>query len=166
MTASEQATLCSRFKKYIHVITGASSPPRQPRQLPWLIFETTINYKKWPKQLGRFEDKRHLYFSTKHKKDSLNNKYPWSSMQIWRNRYFFHSTKQKKLLKNICSSLHNWRNKYFYYSTKQKKKLFKYTEFSLQNWKEMNIFIILQSKKTLLKYPGSSLQNWKKIKMC
>jgi len=26
--------------------TGASSPPRQPRQLPWLIFETVINYKK------------------------------------------------------------------------------------------------------------------------
>ena len=37
---------------------GASSPPRQPRQLPWLIFETIIDYKKWPKQLGRFQEKK------------------------------------------------------------------------------------------------------------
>ena len=41
---------------------GASSPPRQPRQLPWLIFETIINYKKWPKQLGRFEEKNIFIF--------------------------------------------------------------------------------------------------------
>ena len=26
------------------MVAGASSPPRQPRQLPWLIFETIINY--------------------------------------------------------------------------------------------------------------------------
>ena len=32
------------FKKYyIYILTGASSPPRQPRQLPGLIFETKIN---------------------------------------------------------------------------------------------------------------------------
>ena len=39
------------------LVSGASPPPRQPRQLPWLIFETIIYYKKWPKQLGRFQEK-------------------------------------------------------------------------------------------------------------
>ena len=46
---------------------GASSPPRQPRQLPLMIFETIINYKKWPKQLGRFQEKKYPNFSTKQK---------------------------------------------------------------------------------------------------
>ena len=47
----------SYFSSQRETIAGASSPPRQPRQLPWLIFETIINYKKWPKQLGRFQEK-------------------------------------------------------------------------------------------------------------
>ena len=46
---------------------GASSPPRQPRQLPLMIFETIINYKKWPKQLGIFQEKKYPNFSTKQK---------------------------------------------------------------------------------------------------
>ena len=46
---------------------------------------------------------------------------PGCSLQIWRNKYFYYSTKQKNLLKYPGSSLQNWRNKYFYYSTKQKK---------------------------------------------
>ena len=44
--------------------TGASSPPRQ---LPWLIFEIIINYKKWPKQPGRFKEKIFILISTKQK---------------------------------------------------------------------------------------------------
>ena len=44
---------------------GASSPPRQPRQLPLMIFETIINYKKWPKQLGRFEKKIFIFLPSK-----------------------------------------------------------------------------------------------------
>jgi hypothetical protein len=32
-----------------------------------LIFETIRNYKKQPKQLGRFEEKKNLYFSTEQK---------------------------------------------------------------------------------------------------
>ena len=80
----------------------------------------------------------------------------------------------KNLLKHPGSSLQNWRNRYFYYSTKHKKlfkypgfekinnfiilpsikKLLEYTGFSLRNWKKI--------LKKLLKYPGSFLQNWKK----
>ena len=56
---------CLKLRRLVY--SGASSPPRQARHLPWLIFETTINYKKWPKQLGRFEEKNYLYFSTKQK---------------------------------------------------------------------------------------------------
>ena len=84
-------------------MSWASSPPRQPRQLPWWIFETMINYKKWPKELGRFEEKN-LYFFPSIKKNSLDNKYPWSSLQIWRNKYLFYSTKQKTSL-NILGLL-------------------------------------------------------------
>ena len=73
-------------------VSGASSPPRQPRQLPWLIFETTINYKKWHKQLGRFEGKN-LYFSTK-QKNSLNILCLF--LKNWKNKCY--STKQKIFL--------------------------------------------------------------------
>ena len=34
--------LKSSPKKYLNGYVGASLPPRQPKQLPWLIFETTI----------------------------------------------------------------------------------------------------------------------------
>ena len=146
--------------------SGASSPPRQPRQLPWLIFETMINYKKWPKQLGRFEEEKKFYQA---KKNCLNifwgllcrieeinifiilpsiKKlliYPGSSLQNWQ-KWLYYSTKQKRRLKYPGSSLQNWRNKYFHYSTKHKKNSFKkYTGPSLSNWK--NGFIILLNKK-------------------
>ena len=44
--------------KVSNVIPGASLPPRQPRQLPWLIFETIMNYK-----LGRFEARKLLEYT-------------------------------------------------------------------------------------------------------
>ena len=47
---------------WLIIVTGTSLPPRQPRQLPWLIFETIIDYKKWPKQLGSFQEKYILIF--------------------------------------------------------------------------------------------------------
>ena len=65
--AGEHDNYVSTFQTYI--IPGASSPPRQPRQLPWLIFETIIDCKEWPKQLGRFQEKKYPYFSTKQKKN-------------------------------------------------------------------------------------------------
>ena len=61
-------------------MTGASSPPWQPRQLPWLIFEIIIiNYKKWPKQLGRFEEEEIFLFFYQAKKLNILSfmlKYP------------------------------------------------------------------------------------------
>jgi hypothetical protein len=63
------STMATKISKWflskistIYDYAGASPPPRQPRQLPWLIFETIINYKKWPKQLGRFEEKNIFIF--------------------------------------------------------------------------------------------------------
>ena len=43
-----------------------------PRQLPWLIFETMIDYKKWPKQLGRFQEKNILIFLPSKKSPLIN----------------------------------------------------------------------------------------------
>ena len=70
--------------------TGASSPPTQPRQLPWLIFEIIINYKKWPKQPGRFEGKKFFIFLP-------TKKFPF--LQNWKNKYY--STKQKNSLNTL-----------------------------------------------------------------
>ena len=84
-----QVNLCQKLL-FLHQLTyddrffielqvpGASSPPRQPRQLPWLIFETIINYKNWPKQLGRFEEKNIFIFLPSKKL----LKYTGSSLQI------------------------------------------------------------------------------------
>jgi hypothetical protein len=52
-----QNTFSVKKSQKLDFITGASLPPRQPRQLPWLILDTLINCKNWPKQLGRFEGK-------------------------------------------------------------------------------------------------------------
>ena len=76
------------------LMAGASSPPRQPRQLPWLIFETIINYKKWPKQLGRFQEKKYSYFSTKQKKLL---KYTVSFLQNWKNGFIILPSKKDSL---------------------------------------------------------------------
>ena len=51
-----------KISRLFNNTAGASLPPRQPRQLPWLIFETIINYMKWPKQLGRLEEKNVFIF--------------------------------------------------------------------------------------------------------
>ena len=43
-------------------------------------------------------------------------KYTGSSLQNWRNKYFYYSTKHKKLFKNPRSSVQIWRNKYLFFS--------------------------------------------------
>ena len=115
--------------------TGASSPPRQPRQLPWLIFDTIIKYKKWPKQLGRFEGKKSLFFYQAKKLlilclfcriGKINIILP-SKKSSWINWVLFAELKKWILL--------------LFYQLLQK-----------------NGFIILLSKKKLL-----SLQTWKKM---
>ena len=201
---SEKLALKLRQASYLDCRpSGASSPPRQPRQLPWLIFETLMS------SLADLK-KKNLYFSTKHKKtpeimkilglpsrfEEINIflilpsieklfKYTGSSLQIWRNKYFYYSTKQKNNFLNILGLLSRIeKNIYLYHYTKDKK-LLKYIETSLQilenkyffvlpskkisltilgllcRIEEINIFIILPSKK-LLEYTGSSLWIWKK----
>ena len=97
-----------------------ASPPRQPRQLPWLIFGTMINYKKWPKQLGRFQEKKYPYFSTK-QKNSLNILCLFCRIK---EIYIFTSLPSIKYSLNILG-------------------LF-------CRFEEINIFIVLTSKKSLL----------------
>ena len=67
---------------------GASTPPRQ---LPWLIFENIIDYKKWPKQIGRFQEKDILIFLPS-KKTLL--KYTVSFLQNWKNGFIILSSKK------------------------------------------------------------------------
>ena len=83
---------CFGNNTILSIRSGASSPPRQPRQLPWLIFETIIDYQKWPKQLGRFQEKKYPYFSTKQtKKNSLN---VLSFLQNWKNGFIILPSKK------------------------------------------------------------------------
>ena len=82
-----------------------------------------------------------------------------TAWQIWRTNVFIFLP-SKKLLKYTGSSLQNWRNTYFYYSTKHNKKLFKYPGSSLQIWRNKYFYCSTKHKK-LLKYPGSSLQIWR-----
>ena len=72
---------------------GASSPPRQPRQLPLMIFETIINYKKWPKQLGIFQEKNILIFYQAKKL----LKYTMSFLQNWKNGFIVLLSKKNSL---------------------------------------------------------------------
>ena len=109
-------------------------------------------------------------------KNLLN--YTGSTLQNWRNRYFYYSTKHLNILGLLCKFeeinifiilqrkknslyilglLQNWRNKYFYYSTKHKK-LFKNPWSSIQIWR--NKYLYYQAKK-IPEYTGSSLQIWK-----
>ena len=87
--------------------SGASSPTRQPRQLPWLIFETMIN------SLANLKKK----FSTKQKKTA------WIYYLFWRTEKKILFYQANSLLKYTGFSLQNWRNKHFYHSTKQNKSL-------------------------------------------
>ena len=90
-------------------MAGASLLPRQPRQLPWLIFETITNYKKWPKQLSRFEVKFIFIFLPSKKIASIYCVF-FAELKQWilfywvllcsieEFKYFYHYTKHKRLL--------------------------------------------------------------------
>ena len=75
-------------------------------------------------EFSRIEKQTKKYHSTKHEKNSLD-------LQIWRNKYFHYSTKQKHLLKilGILCRI------------------------------EREIFLLFYQAKKLLKYTGSSLRN-------
>ena len=145
--------------------------------LGWFLRLNKINYKKWPKQLGRFEEKN-LYFSTKQKtpqiycvffaelkkstlfyqaKNLLN--YTWSSLQNWRDRYFYYSTKHLNTLGLLC----RFEEIIFFFISPSKKhtNFFKNILGLLCRIEEMNIFIILLGIEQLFKYLRSSLQIWR-----
>ena len=60
--------------------TGASSPPRHPRQLPWLIFETIINQEMAQTAWQIWRKKIHLFFYQANKTVSF--------LQNWTNKYY------------------------------------------------------------------------------
>ena len=119
----------------------------------WILFYQAKNLLKYTVSSLQIWRNKYFYHSTKLKRKLL--KYAEYSLQIWRNKMYFHFTKQKNLLKYTGSSLQVWRNKYFYHSTKHKKHSLNILGL-LWKFEAINIFMILPSKKQLLKYPGSS----------
>ena len=121
--------------------TGASLPPRQPRQLPWLFFETIMNsaWQIWRKKISLF-----FYRAKK------LLKYTVSFLQNWKNEYY--STKQKIFL-NILGLPCRFKETNIFIILPSIKELLKYAGSSLQIWRNYCIFIP-PSKKTSLNILG------------
>ena len=99
-----------------------------------IFFHSTKHEKSFINILGllcRFEEINIFYHSTKQRKTPLIY---WVFFAELKKINIFNILPSKNSSLNIGYSLQNWRNKYFYYSTKQKK-LLKYTESSVRSKK-------------------------------
>ena len=78
----------------------------QPLRCVVTIFiENKLGIRNGPDSLADFKKRNILIFLPSIKKNFLNNKYPCSSVQIWRNKYFFLFYQAKINSLNILSLL-------------------------------------------------------------